>query len=76
MSKECILSILKKTERSETILRNSAVRYSIFCSSLFSLVDGCQNRQFNHQETVPFWCSFIKDVIGAKSLNKTASLFN
>jgi hypothetical protein len=25
----------KKTERSETILRNSAVRYSLFCGSLF-----------------------------------------
>ena len=26
---------IKKTEQSETILRNSAVRYSIFCGSLF-----------------------------------------
>jgi len=25
----------RKTERSETILRNSAVRYSLFCGSLF-----------------------------------------
>jgi hypothetical protein len=28
MSNECILSILKKTEQSETILRHSAVRCS------------------------------------------------
>jgi hypothetical protein len=26
---------IKRTERSETILRHSAVRYSIFCGSLF-----------------------------------------
>jgi hypothetical protein len=49
----------KKTERSETILRYSAVRYSIFCGSLFSPTAGCQSRQFNGQETVPFWRSFI-----------------
>ena len=35
MSKQCILSILKKTEQSDSTLRNSAVRYSIFCGSLF-----------------------------------------
>jgi len=33
--KECILSFSKKIEKSETILRNSAVRYSIFSGSLF-----------------------------------------
>jgi hypothetical protein len=39
MSKECILSILfKKNEQSETTLRHSAVRYSIFCGSLLGLV--------------------------------------
>jgi len=27
---------MKKTERSDSILRNSAVRYSIFCGSLFN----------------------------------------
>jgi hypothetical protein len=36
MLNECILSIIKKTERSDSILRNSAVRYSIFCGSLFN----------------------------------------
>ena len=37
MSKECILSILeKKNEQSETILRDSVVRYSTFCGSLFN----------------------------------------
>ena len=37
MSKLGILSILiKTTEQSETTLRHSAVRYSIFCGSLFS----------------------------------------
>jgi len=35
MSKEGILSIFKKIEQHETILRNSAVRYSLFSSSLF-----------------------------------------
>jgi hypothetical protein len=43
MSKGCILpvvslcverSILKKTEQSDSTLRHSAVRYSIFCGSL------------------------------------------
>jgi len=29
--------LIKKTERSDSTLRNSAVRYSIFCGSLFSL---------------------------------------
>jgi len=50
----------KKIERSETILRHSAVRYSIFCGSLFSLTTGCQSGQLNHQETVPFWRSFTR----------------
>jgi hypothetical protein len=35
MSKEGMLSILKKMERSDSTLRHSAVRYSIFCGSLF-----------------------------------------
>ncbi|CAB1061296.1 hypothetical protein D1BOALGB6SA_6069 [Olavius sp. associated proteobacterium Delta 1] len=35
MSKECILSIFKKVERSDSILRYSAVRYSMFCGSLY-----------------------------------------
>jgi hypothetical protein len=34
-------------------------RYSIFCGSLFSPAAGCQSRQFNQQETVPFGGSFI-----------------
>jgi hypothetical protein len=34
--KYCILSILKKAEQSDSTLRNSAVRYSIFCGSLFN----------------------------------------
>jgi hypothetical protein len=29
--------LIKKAERSDSTLRNFAVRYSIFCSSLFSL---------------------------------------
>ena len=49
---------LRKTEQSETILRNSAFRYSIFCGSLFS--PGHRGGQSNHQENVPFWCTFIK----------------
>jgi hypothetical protein len=39
MSKECILSILKKTEQSDSTLRHSAVRYSIFDTA--ELVAGC-----------------------------------
>jgi hypothetical protein len=33
---KCILFILKKIERSDSILRHSAVRYSTFCGSLFN----------------------------------------
>jgi hypothetical protein len=35
MQKEGILSIIMKTERSDSILRNSAVRYSMFYGSFF-----------------------------------------
>jgi len=48
-----------KIERSETTLRNSAVRYSTFCGSLFN--PGHRSGQSNHQETVPFWGSFIRE---------------
>jgi len=37
MSKECILSIYKKVERSETILRNSLSDILRFCGSLFNI---------------------------------------
>jgi hypothetical protein len=47
----------KKMERSDSTLRNSAVRYSIFCGSLFN--PGYRSRQSKHQETGPFWCRFI-----------------
>jgi len=43
---------LCKIQRSETILKNS-----IFCDSLFN-PDHLSDPS-NHQETVPFWCSFI-----------------
>jgi hypothetical protein len=40
-----------------------------FYGSLFGLAKfhtsaaaGLKSGQFNHQETVPFWCSFIQDV--------------
>jgi len=36
MSKECILPIFKKTELGDSFLRNSAVRHSLFCGSLFN----------------------------------------
>jgi hypothetical protein len=42
----------KKTERSETLLHNYAVRYSLICGSLFN--PGHRSGQSNHQETVPF----------------------
>ena len=51
---------LKKIERSETTLRNSAVRDSIFCGSLFN--PGHPSDPSNHQKTVPFWGSFIRGV--------------
>jgi hypothetical protein len=35
--------IYKKIERSETTLRNSAVRYSIFCSSLLDHAESQTN---------------------------------
>jgi hypothetical protein len=57
-SNECILSVLKKIWRSVSILHDStrlsssqaAVRYSIFCGSLFSPAAGCQSGQFNQQK--------------------------
>src|SRR5210317_506680 len=52
--------LIKKTERSDSTLSNSAVRYSIFCGSLLSPAVGCQSDQVHHQETVPFWCGFIR----------------
>jgi hypothetical protein len=52
-------------------LSSFGLRYSIFCGSLFSPAAGCQSRQFNRQETVPFWGSFIRAPPLAK---KTASL--
>jgi hypothetical protein len=39
--------LIQKTERSDSILHDSAVGYSIFCGSLFSPVAGCQSGQFN-----------------------------
>jgi hypothetical protein len=60
---------LKKTEQSETILRNSLFDILRFCGSLFnvpkfhiSTAAGLKSGQFNHQETVPFWCSFTRGV--------------
>jgi hypothetical protein len=58
MSKDCILFIFKKTEQSETILRNSAVRYSVFCGSLFSPAAGCQSGQFNLTFPSSFFSTF------------------
>ena len=40
------------------------IRYSIFCGSLFSPTADCQSNQSNHQQTVPFWRSFIQGVQG------------
>ena len=42
------------------------IRYSIFCGSLFSPTADCQSDQSNHQQTVPFWRSFIQEVQGSE----------
>jgi hypothetical protein len=39
--------IYKKIERSETILRKSAVRYSVFCGSLF------RQREVSYKDLAP-----------------------
>jgi hypothetical protein len=52
--------LIKKTERSDSTLRNSAVRYSVFCGSLFN--PGHPSDPSNHQKTEPFWRSFIRSV--------------
>jgi hypothetical protein len=49
------------------IFRYFEIRYSLFCGSLFSPTGGCQSGQFEDQETVPFWRSFIS---GVKLKNK------
>ena len=41
-------SILKKTERSDSILRHSAVQHSIFCGSLFSPSCKLYEQEANH----------------------------
>jgi hypothetical protein len=38
---------IKRNERSETFLRNSAVRYSIFCGSLFVPVQAIESVDLN-----------------------------
>jgi hypothetical protein len=43
--------LIQKTERSDSILHDSAVRYSIFCGSLFSPAASCQSSQFNQKKT-------------------------
>ncbi len=58
MSKECILSILKKTERSETTLRYSAVQYSIFCGSLFKLDPATEAKDLAQMHTLIFEVSY------------------
>ena len=45
---------IKKTERSDSILHDSAVRYSIFCGSLFSPAASCQSGQFNQKKNCIF----------------------
>ena len=54
MSNECILSILKRFREA---IPSFEIRYSIFCGSLFN--PGHPSDPSNHQETVPFWGSFI-----------------
>ena len=44
MSKECILTILKKTEQSETTLRHSAVGYSAVLRFAFFTIPSFVNR--------------------------------
>jgi hypothetical protein len=63
--------LIQKTERSDSILHDFAVRCSIFCGSLFSPAAGCQSGQFNHQETMPFWHNFFTRCQdgGARELN-------
>ena len=72
-SNECILSILKKISRHAAqapALRERFhpskfdIRYSIFCGSLFN--PGHPSDPSNHQETVPFWPSFIREVSGVR----------
>jgi hypothetical protein len=54
--------LIQKTEHSDSILHDSAVRYSIFCGSLFNpTATGLKIDQINHQETMPFWCSFTRE---------------
>ena len=68
--------LIKKKEHSASILRNSAVRNSIFCRNSavrnsifcgskfdilrFAVQPGCQGGQCHRQKTVPFWRSFIQ----------------
>jgi len=46
--------LIQKTERSDSILHDSAVRYSIFCGSLFSPAASCQSGQFNQKKNYIF----------------------
>jgi hypothetical protein len=43
---------IQGTERSDSILHDSAVRYSIFCGSLFSQATSCQSGQFNQKKII------------------------
>jgi hypothetical protein len=45
------VNLKKKTEQSDSILRDSAVRYSIFCGSLFSPVAGRRRVSLIEDET-------------------------
>jgi hypothetical protein len=54
------------------------IRHSIFCGTLIdhakshmSAAAGLKSDQFNHQETVPFWCSFIQGYAIASSVPET-----
>jgi hypothetical protein len=49
MSKEGILSFVKTAEQSESTLRDSAVRYSKFCGSLFKKTS---KRHFGHSKDI------------------------
>jgi hypothetical protein len=60
----CALSFLIKS--TEFLPSTFDIQYSIFCGSLFghakshmSHAAGLKRGQFNHQESVPFWRSFI-----------------
>jgi hypothetical protein len=60
--------LIQKTERNDSILHDStrlsssqaAVRYSIFCGSLFNPGSAIEAASLIIKKTVPFWRSFIQ----------------